>query len=720
MRDFLLLPQYEYCGDGLLLHAQEAMDFSGDASAAESTASESSLLVASAARPLILYGSETGNAEAISRRLKRELALLKPILMSLDDALGLETVKKRAITHVLCVCSTFGKGEPPSNAMRFFADELPSIVDVNFAVLALGSTLYPDFCQAGIKLDAKLSKAGLVRICTLTKADDASDADATISNWLKTIKTMLVPPSLEAELIMYREMSLEEDAVNVFNWKDGNNVQLSSQADMNKGSLCIGNVDLLESSDVGAKTIRKITFALPDGGSYETGDHLSVQAVNSEKKVERFLRCFERELEGYAQASNYSGNDAVMWQARQPFEIDCVEGDSRLPADVFFKMPTTLWHLAKNQLDFNLGAKSAPDLVRMLKEAMDKMLDQLDKSQVGTVLLEPMVQEFLSSAEPILTKKAGTNHTEAIDDFVAYFPTVVDCFEHYRPLFFDNFIESVLGRTDLCPIAPLAEILAVLPRLQPRFYSISSSNRANPNEVSITVGVLKATSSRGVDIEGICSNYLAGLVPNQDRAEITIRKSTFRLPVKLSSPLIMVGAGTGLAPMMGFLEDRTLDAAQGQDGLGEIHLFFGCRTEADFTYEDIIRGYETNGILKLHLGLSRSRNVPKKYVQHCIEDAGKMACELLLHPDTHYYVCGDAKMADECFEACISVLRNHNSMSRVAAVQHLKKMRSENRWQTDVWGVVSHFAEAKKAIAQSKRTAAKVWLTHFTKGNNDE
>ena len=273
MRDFLLLPQYEYCAEGLLLHTHEAVDYSGDASATVTTASESSSVVSTAARPLIVYGSETGNAEAVSRRLKRELVLLKPILMSLDDVLGFDVVKKRAISHVLCVCSTFGKGEPPSNAMLFFAAEVPSMVDVNFAVLALGSTLYPDFCQAGIKLDSMLSKAGMARICTLTKADDASDADATISSWLKTIKTMLIPPSLEAELIMYREMSLDEEPVNVFKWEGSQNEMPPSHGDESKGSLCIGNVDLLDSSLVGAKTIRKVTFAVPEGSSYETGDH---------------------------------------------------------------------------------------------------------------------------------------------------------------------------------------------------------------------------------------------------------------------------------------------------------------------------------------------------------------------------------------------------------------------------------------------------------------
>jgi sulfite reductase alpha subunit-like flavoprotein len=719
MRDFLLLPQYDYCADGLSLHTYtHETDYSGDASLAATgtTASESISMMATAGRPLIVYGSETGNAEAVSRRLKRQLTLLKPILMSLDDAIGLkDIVKKKGITHVLCVCSTFGKGEAPSNAKQFFADNLPAVAadDVKFAVLALGSTLYPDFCQAGLKLDRKLFDSGLDRICTLTKADDASDADTTIMNWITTIKNMLLPPSLEAELVMYKEMSLEEEAVNVFKWHDDEELSLPSQS--KEGSLCIENVDLLDSDQENSKSIRKITFSVAEESTYETGDHLSVQPVNSREKAERFLRCFKRELKEYSQALGYDGNDAVMWQARKPFEIERIEGDDHLPADLFFQMPTTLWHVAESQIDLNLGPKSVPDLLRTLKESIDSMIAQLDKKEASSFISHPKVQEFLAIVEPIISNKVRADHHDDIENFVASYPTVVDLFEHFRKLLFENFMENVLGKTGLGPIVKLPEILSVLPRLQPRFYSISSSSRANPKEVSITVGVLKTTSSRGVSIEGICSNYLAVLSPDKDRAKINIRQSTFRLPTKLSAPLMMVGAGTGLAPMMGFLEDRELDGIQGKK-----HLFFGCRTEADFIYEDTIRGYEKKGMINLHLALSRSKNSSKKYVQHCIEDMGEEACELLLNPDTHYYVCGDAKMAEECFEACIQVLRVHDSRSRVAAVQHLKKMRSEGRWQTDVWGIVSHYVDAKKTVAKSKKTAAKMWLTHFHQAEIDE
>jgi sulfite reductase alpha subunit-like flavoprotein len=268
---------------------------------------------------------------------------------------------------------------------------------------------------------------------------------------------------------------------------------------------------------------------------------------------------------------------------------------------------------------------------------------------------------------------------------------------------------------------PCCSVLLVLPRLQPRFYSISSSNRASPDKVSITVGVLTATTSAGKTIEGVCSHYLSRLEPKVSRAKVAITKSTFRLPTNTKSPLLMVGAGTGLAPMMGFLQDRQLDQAAKAE-LGPIHLFFGCRTEHDLIYRALIGSYEKDKLLNFHLALSRptDQDTKKAYVQDRLFEMGKDLFELLQNPDTHFYVCGDARMADSCFESCVNVLKEHGSLSRVWSVQLLKKMRLEGRWQTDVWGIVSHFEEAKKSIEMKRKTAAKIWLKQLKGGNSDD
>jgi sulfite reductase alpha subunit-like flavoprotein len=723
MRDFLIKPQYDYCADDRLLHT--SMDSKKTADPNEPplesslgglsiTVDDSQKSDKSVPRVLIAYGSETGQAEAVARRLKRQLNVLKPLLMSLNEVAGLDIISKQNISHLVCICSTFGKGNPPSNSNKFFETDIANTSSAKYSVLALGSSLYPDFCNAGISLDKKLSESGMEASVKIATADAASGAEGIITDWLANVKNLILPRSLESELLVFQRTLTSEPPKNTFVWESAEPTVNIGNPVVDSRALCISNSEVIPSDAKEWREVRKITFLVPAGSSYETGDHLSVQPMNSDAMVRRFLSCFEEELVGYAQkVENLPRSDAdaaLEFQCKQPFRVECVEGESRRPADVFFDTPTCLFDLVKSQLDLSVSRKDIVELLKLLKTCLNKLLDILGKEKVDA-LEHPLVEEFIGFSSPILAD-SSEEKTGLIDMLIAQFPTLVNLLEHFKELFLEDFIAANFGREAAGPALKLPEILAIMSRLQPRFYSISSSHHTSPNEVTITVGVLKAITSQNVLLEGVCSHYLAGLQPGVDRAKVVVVKSSFRLPESHDAPLLMVGAGTGLSPMIGFLEDRALDVKNGH-GIGEINLFFGCRSEKDFIYEETIRGYERSGMINLHLGLSRSPNTPKKYVQACIADLGKSASELLMNKNTHYYVCGDARMADSSFEACVELLRKHQTMSRVKAVRHLRDMRVEGRWQTDVWGIVSHFEESKKSVTANKKIAAKIWLTHF-------
>ena len=214
MRDFLILPQYSYCADDMKLHTDLGDNEADGVSVSEMTDDTASISSYSEystntrsmiPQVLIVYGSETGNAESVARRIKSRLHLLKPTLKSLDDMVALDKSPARLITHVICVCSTFGKGKPPSNASKFFESELPAKVafgvkEAKFAVLGLGSTLYPEFCAAGVALDAKLKGYGLERLCPVFKADEAAGSDEAISAFVDLVSKLILPPELEREM----------------------------------------------------------------------------------------------------------------------------------------------------------------------------------------------------------------------------------------------------------------------------------------------------------------------------------------------------------------------------------------------------------------------------------------------------------------------------------------------------------------------------------------
>mmetsp|Transcript_1755 Transcript_1755/g.3894 ORF Transcript_1755/g.3894 Transcript_1755/m.3894 type:complete len:1532 (+) Transcript_1755:163-4758(+) len=707
LRDFLVKPQYEYASEGMLLHgigSGENDDLVSAVSAATSdTMSMFSLNDVAPELPnvLILYGSQTGNAEAAARRLKRDLRLIKPAMMTLNDAKGLGIVEKRKFTHVIAVCSTFGDGHAPGNASEFFETELPDFSNEGkqFAVLGLGSTVYPKFCQAAEKLEKMFRSSGLESIATLAKADEAAGADGTIEDWIHLVKAIILPPNIEMLVGSSLDESNAARPVNKLHWLTGKEATNFASPAPSGGSPCILNEEILESHET--RSIRKITFKGP--APYESGDHLSVKPANSDAMVRRFLQCFMVELRSTPLEESTSDKELIDHISTQPFDLQVDESGTTMPADVFFQTPTTLGYLLKHMLNLSLSSKDAIDLVELVKQLLDERMESATGLDKDTVSGSSDIQTLLGASKGILDSDSSAR-TQAIDDFIATYPTIVDFLETFKDCLLEPFFDDT-------PILSMAELLCILTRLQPRYYSISSSNKVSPDEITITVGVLRVETSKGVTIDGVCSNYLASLKEGVDGAVVAVHKSSFRLPKDPQAPIMMVGAGTGLSPMMGFLDEKALAKKNGAAG-GIIHLFFGCRTIQDFIYKEKIEEYEKGGLLVLHHALSRSSG-PKTYVQNKIKEMGKEAADLLLRKDTHYYVCGDARMAKECYESCIDVLRKHAVMSRVTAARHLKQMEAQGRWQTDVWGIVSDYENAKKQVMESKRKAAKLWMQHF-------
>ena len=225
-------------------------------------------------------------------------------------------------------------------------------------------------------------------------------------------------------------------------------------------------------------------------------------------------------------------------------------------------------------------------------------------------------------------------------------------------------------------------LVGALGPIQPRLYSIASSRAAHPDEVHLTVGVVRFLNCHGRQCKGVASTYLADRLRPGMKVRVFLQSSHgFRLPADPNKPIIMVGPGTGVAPFRAFLEERHSIGAKGKSW-----LFFGDQHEAhDFLYKDELARFQQAGTLtRLDTAFSRDSD-QKLYVQHRMLEHGKEMWDWL-NNGAYFYVCGDAKrMAKDVDNALKEIAAKHGNMSDEAAGQFVSQLAKDKRYLRDVY-----------------------------------
>jgi sulfite reductase (NADPH) flavoprotein alpha-component len=226
-----------------------------------------------------------------------------------------------------------------------------------------------------------------------------------------------------------------------------------------------------------------------------------------------------------------------------------------------------------------------------------------------------------------------------------------------------------------------ADLVAMLPSLAPRLYSISSSPYAHAGEVHTTVAVVRYRSHNR-DRGGVCSTLLADRVPTGDRLPIYIQPNKkFRLPKNTDAPVIMIGPGTGIAPFRSFLHQRRALGHTGRNW-----LFFGERSATtDFLYQDELQSMHSDGHLtRLDLAFSRDQD-RKIYVQdRMLEQAAGFYA--WLQEGASIYVCGDAsRMAKDVDATLHTIVEQQAALPREAAIEYIQQLKDQNRYHRDVY-----------------------------------
>ncbi len=547
---------------------------------------------------LIAFGSQTGSAQGLAKRLAKEAAGrgFSPVVKELNAVTPAELA---TLARCVVITSTWGDGDPPDNAVNFWsqlnAETAPRLEHLSFAVLGLGDRNYADFCGAAKKFDERLAALGAQRL--LPRGECDVDYEATAKAWLETLWPALAaaapaaPASTPVELPPAAPPPLapEPPAAPSVAYSRSNPfpARLKTNRRLNR--------------DGSQKDTRHFEITLAGSGlTYEAGDALGVVPTNCPAFVEQLLATL-----------GFTGDERV--------------GDSS---------PVSIHQLLSTGLS-------------------------------------------ITAAPPALVTEAATRSANA---------ELLALLEPARKAELDQWLfgRDVVDVLKACPGANFtpAEFTALLRKLQPRLYSISSSPKAHPGEVHLTVAAVRYTA-HGRAKQGVCSAWLADrVVPGETPVPVFVQKSHgFRLPADLAKPVIMVGPGTGIAPFRGFLEERRATGATGENWL----LFGDQQRACDFLYEEELTAWSRDGLLtRIDLAFSRDQ-AEKIYVQDRMrEHAGELW--RWLEDGAHFYVCGDAKRMAKDVDAMLhAVVENAGGRTKDQAAEYVAALKAAKRYQRDVY-----------------------------------
>ena len=556
----------------------------------------------------------------------------------------LERLPQEMDRHLALFCmATYGEGDPTDNAAEFYQmlnDEELDLSNLNYSVFALGNKTYEHFNATGRYVNKRLKELGANCIYPIGEGDD--DAN------------------MEDDFILWKE-DLWPSVCNLFGVD-------SSVQDINMRQYQLSEVEAPDYNKVFTGEVNRLKSYTAERQKppYDAKNpFISRIVVNRELFEGGDRNCMHIELDITDSKIRYDAGDHVA-----AYPVNRVEHVERL-CELLGKDPDTVFTMTN--LDEYSTKKTPFPCPCSYRTALSYYVDIC--SLPRNLILKELVQYTDNEEEKNRLIKITANND---DGRAAYQEWIVKS---------SRTIIHVLEDLPSCK-PPLDLLCELLPRLQARYYSISSSPKAHPTRIHITAVVFTYKTLTNRTNYGVCTNWLLSQKPtdeNEYKIPIFVRKSQFRLPVRSEVPVIMIGPGTGIAPFRGFLQERAAAKNKGSN-IGKSVLYFGCRNEAnDFVYKTELKQYEDEGIVQLRLAFSRDQD-QKIYVQHLLAQDGEMVWDILDKQKGNLYVCGDAKnMAREVNSTIVEICKTVGGKTQQQAEEYVKNLISRRRYSSDVW-----------------------------------
>ncbi|CAM9868729.1 unnamed protein product [Phaeothamnion confervicola] len=690
------------------------------------------------AGPLSFYfGSQTGTSEGMAKTMQEE-AIRHGFNAKVVDLEDFDADELRRAGRAVFLMATYGEGEPTDNASKFSAwlrnedGELPAdtLADLQYAVFGLGNRQYEHYNRMGKVTDKGLEKLGASRMFRYGEGDDdgtleedfeawrdelwpalnalfesvgdsaataaiatgtavagngkASPATAAAAAAAAAVAATAPPFSVRyltpAEAVAATPTPASEAAASTrFYWEA-------------REAKVVVNRELRDPADGGSTRHIEISLA-GTGLAYCTADNLSVLPENAPDVVRRVAAQMKYNL-----ASTFVLDTADGGGSGGGGSADSYVSSGGGSGKAVFPTPCTVEEALSRFVDLSGMPRRA-----LLERLAPFCADEDERSRMAALAAKDGRDAFRSQVEE--------GHVGLGELLTTRFPSAR---------------------------VPLAALLHLAPSLHPRAYTIASSVSVHPGRAHLTVAVLRrARADGGGEFVGCCTRYLSELVPpatvdgkrvdggenggggggssdggsssggngsngNGRRSQwptcrIFVKASTFRLPAEPSTPVVLIGPGTGVAPMRALLQERRFQRQTGGGGgvggngtaadvVGASVLFFGCRNRLlDFIYREDLEEFAADGTLSaLHLAFSRDTADRKVYVQNRLAEEAAPTWTLLA-AGAHVYVCGGTAMGADVMRQMRAVIAEHGGMDDGAAGRFLEGMREQGRYVQELW-----------------------------------